>query len=97
MTGLLLVLTAAGGERFEAAVELAATAAALGRPVAVLLKGEALTADLGLLLDLGAELVACQTSMASHGVAAGALAEGVVAGGMVSVLAGREAWQLLLA
>ncbi len=38
MPGLLLIVSEASGERFAAAVELAGAAAALGRPVAVLLR-----------------------------------------------------------
>lgn len=107
MPGLLLILTAPAGGRFEAAVELAAASAALGRPVALLLRGEAVAAlgagdggvtrALALLGELGAGLWACQTAMAAHGLKAGDLPPGVGATGMVALLQGRADWQLLLA
>lgn len=102
--GLLLVLTEAGGDRARAAIETAAAAAALGRPVAVLLRGGAAAAlrhggmdpALALFDGLGAEIVCCQTAMAEQGVAAADLPAGVVPGGLVGFLAGREGWQILL-
>ena len=99
MPGLLLILTEARGERFEAALELAATAAALGRPVAVLLRGAALPAPgvagaYGVLLELGATVAVCQTAMAAQGLSAAALPPGVEPAGMVGFLAERADWQL---
>lgn len=98
-SGLLLILTERGTVRAAAALELAAAAAALGRPVAVLLKGPDLgdCPALAMLRDLGASLHACQTAMAAAGVAADALPPGVSPSGLVALLAGREGWQLLLA
>ena len=105
MPGLLLIVTEAEGERFAAAVELAATAAALDRPVAVLLRGPAVRAtgrpDIAraydLLFELGANVSLCRTAMAAHGLTAADLTGGVEAMGMAEFLAGREDWQLVLA
>ncbi|WP_194744185.1 hypothetical protein [Thermaurantiacus tibetensis] len=99
MPGLLLVLTAREGPRAAAALEAAAVAAALGRPVAVLLKGPDFTdcPRLAALRELGAELSACQAAMAEAGVAAADLPAGVAPRGLVAVMAGREDWQLLVA
>jgi intracellular sulfur oxidation DsrE/DsrF family protein len=96
MPGLLLILTDTRGERFEAALELAATAAALGRPVAVLLRGAAVQAAdaCAVLLELGATVSVCQTAMAAQGLEAAALPANVEPGGMVGFLAGRADWQL---
>jgi intracellular sulfur oxidation DsrE/DsrF family protein len=96
MPGLLLVLTRADGDRFSAAVEVAAAAAALGRPVAVLLKGPALAAELDLLRAMDVELFACQTAMAAAGIPATALASGIEPTGLVALLAARADWHLLL-
>lgn len=105
MTGLLLILTEGPGERLAAAVEVAAAAAALGRPVAVLLRASAVTAlgdarvakALDLLFELGVDIGLCQTALADTGLTAAALPPGVEVHGLVGFLAGREAWQLLLA
>jgi|GEM_PF-3141358 intracellular sulfur oxidation DsrE/DsrF family protein len=104
MPGLLLIVTQAKGERFEAALELAAAAAALGRPVAVLLRGPAVLAvrragrvrAFDLLFELGARVSLCQTAMAAHGVTAADLPTGVAATGLVALLAGRADWQLAI-
>lgn len=104
MTGLLLVMTEAAGERFAAAIELAATVAALDRPVAVLLRGPAVAAlgsaevagAFDLLFELGANVAICQTAMAALGLQVAELPPGVEALGMVAFLAEREQWQLLL-
>lgn len=103
MPGLLLVLTELRSERAAAAVELAATLAALGRPVGVFLRGAvvrelpgALPPALVTLAELGADLSACQTSLAAHGLDARELPAGVVPSGMVGFLRGRADWQLLL-
>lgn len=101
--GLLLILTEAPGERFRAAAELAATVAALGRPVRVLVKGGALRAlaldasGFALLFELGAEIIACQTDLAEAALEATALPPAVEAAGMLHALRGTEGWQLLLA
>ena len=102
MPGLLLIVTEAGTERFAAAAELAATTAALGRPVALLLRGPALKAlgeprmlqSLAMLFELGATVSACQTAMAAHALTAADLPPGVEPLGMVAFLAGREDWQV---
>lgn len=99
MPGLLLVLTEREGARAAAALETAAAMAALGRPVAVLLKG-ADFADcpaLRTLRELGAELGACQAAMAEAGVTAADLPPGTTPSGLVAFLAGRADWQLLVA
>lgn len=104
MPGLLLIVTEVGAERFAAAAELAATTAALGRPVALLLRGPALkalgepplTRALATLQELGATVSACQTAMAAHGLTAADLPPGVEPLGMVAFLAGRENWQALV-
>lgn len=101
MPGLLLILTRARGERFSAAMELAATSAALGRPVAVLLRGSAVQARkmavVDTLLDLGAHIAVCQTAMADRALSVADLPPGVQPLGLVAFLAGREDWQLVLA
>lgn len=105
MPGLLLILTEAEGERFSAAMELAATTAALGRPVAALLRGPAVAAlgrpqfgkAFDLLFELGVSISVCQTAMAAHALTASDLPPGVEALGMVAFLQGREDWQLLMA
>lgn len=104
MPGLLLIVSEAGGERFAAAVEVAAAAAALGRPVAVLLRGPAVRAlgdravasAFDTLFALGADVSLCQTAMAAHGLTAADLPPGIEAHGLIAFLAGREDWQLLL-
>jgi intracellular sulfur oxidation DsrE/DsrF family protein len=105
MPGLLLIVSEASGERFAAAVELAGAAAALGRPVAVLLRGPAVRAlghkpvaqAFDTLFELGADVSLCQTAMAAHGLTAADLPPGITTHGMISFLAGREDWQILLA
>ena len=103
MPGLLLILTEGQGARFRAACELAASVAAMGRPVRVLAKGEAAGllardgAALSLLSELGAELLVCQTDLAEARLSAEAMPAGVAAAGMVHALRGTEDWQLLLA
>ncbi|WP_199554961.1 DsrE family protein [Sandaracinobacteroides hominis] len=104
MPGLLLIVTDTGGERFNAAMELAAATAALGRPVALLLRGPAIldlarkpVADaLSTLHELGAHIAACQTAMATHHLAADQLPDGVEPLGMIAFLSGRSDWQTLL-
>lgn len=102
MNGLLLLLTETGTERAAAALEVAAVTAALQRPVAVLLRGAALdvlqgSPALEMLRELGAEVAVCQTAMAAQGLASADLPTGVEPAGLVSFLAGRADWQLLLA
>ena len=104
VSGLLVIVSEAGGERFAAAVELAAASAALDRPVAMLLRGPAVQAlgqphgapAFDLLFELGVELGICQTAMAAHGLAASDLPPGIEAHGMVAFLSGRGDWQLAL-
>jgi intracellular sulfur oxidation DsrE/DsrF family protein len=104
MPGLLLIVSEAEGERFAAAVEVAAASAALGRGVAVLLRGPAVKVlghphvakAFDLLFELGVDVGICQTAMAAHGLTAGDLPPGVEAHGMVAFLGGRGDWQLVL-
>ncbi len=98
-SGLLLILAERGTPRADAALETAAALAALGRPVAVLLKGPDLgdCPALATLRELGASLHACQSAMAAAGVTADALPPGVAPAGLVALLAERADWQLLLA
>ncbi len=104
MTGLLVVVSEAGGERFAATLEIAAAAAALDRPVAMLLRGPAVQAlgepqiarAFDLLFDLGVEIGLCQTAMAAHGMVAADLPPGVEAHGLVGFLSGRASWQLVV-
>ena len=100
MPGLRLILTDWRGERAAAAIEAAAAMAALGHPVAVLLRGAAVALPAetaGMLRDLGVRLIACQTAMAQGGVTASALPAGVEPGGMIAFLAELGDTQLLLA
>lgn len=104
MTGLLLIICEAEGERFAAAMEVAAASAALDRPVSLLLRGPAVQAmrrkdvadAMAMLLELGADIGVCQTAMATFGLVARDLPAGLAAHGMVHFLAGREDWQMLL-
>lgn len=104
MSGLLLILTEAKGERFAAAMEMAAATAALGRPVALLLRGEAIldlaegrgAAYFATLSELGAEIAVCQTAMATHRLTPDQLPSGVEPQGMIAFLANRATWQTLL-
>ncbi|MFA7441527.1 MAG: hypothetical protein WCZ66_11255 [Sphingomonadaceae bacterium] len=98
--GLLLVLTEVEGERYDAAIETAATAAALGRPVALLLRGPAVLQPdkLSMLKELGANISACQTALSRYNLDAGQhLPRDIPASGLMQFMAGRERWQLLLA
>jgi len=103
VSGLLLILCEGEGGRVRAGLELAATVAAMGRPVRVLLKGAALRSaprlheQFAVLHELGAEILACQTDMADGGVAAADLPPGVEAAGMLHAMRGTDGWQLLLA
>lgn len=100
MPGLRLILTSDTGERAAAAIEAAASWAALGRPVHLLLRGTALQLapeTITMLHDLGATITACQTAMAQAGITAADLPAHVAAGGMLAFLSGHEDWQLILA
>jgi intracellular sulfur oxidation DsrE/DsrF family protein len=104
MPGLLLIVSEADGERFAAAIELAAASAALDRAVAVLLRGPAVKAlgrrdvakAFDMLFELGVDVGLCQTAMAAHGLTAKDLPGGVEAHGMVAFLSGRGDWQVVL-
>jgi intracellular sulfur oxidation DsrE/DsrF family protein len=104
MPGLLLIVSEAEGERFAAAIELAAASAALDRAVAVLLRGPAVKAlgranvakAFDMLFELGVDVGICQTAMAAHGLTAADLPGGVEAHGMIAFLGGRGDWQIVL-
>jgi len=106
---LAIVVAEAGGDRLVTALTLAAAAAALGRPVAMLFDGSSVAALaranadavvdalLASARDLGVRLTACQTGLADLGLAASALVDGIETGGMVGFLAANGDAQLLLA
>ena len=104
MKGLLVIVSEAAGERFAATVEVAAAAAALDRPVVMLLRGPAVKAlgqpqvarAFDLLFEMGVEVSLCQTAMAAHGMVASDLPPGVEAHGIVGFMSGRADWQLVL-
>jgi predicted peroxiredoxin len=84
MTGLMLIAAEASGPRLDAAIEVAAANAALGRPVLLFLTGPAaalssptIDGAIALLAELGAELAICQTAMATHGLTADQLPTGL--------------------
>lgn len=104
MSGLLLIVSEAPGLRFSAAIELAGASAALGRPVAVLLRGPAVAAlgqpavaaAFDLLLELGADVAICQTALDAHQMTAADLPPGIEALGMVAFLSARAGWSVVL-
>ncbi len=104
MSGVrLAIVVSEDGPRLATALTLAASAAALGRAVAMLFDGgsvSALTrsdALLAAVLDLGVRVTACQTGLADAGLSAADLPPGVLSGGMVGFLAEANDAQLLLA
>lgn len=101
MTGLALVLTGEEGSRLDAAVDIAATLAAMGQPVSVLLKADAVTrpplSALATLTALGASISACPTALADRDQPLHSLPDGVQSEGLVSFLSRCHGWQLLLA
>ncbi len=103
MSNALAIIVSAAGPRLTTALTLAASAAALGRRVAILFDGSSVAALtvadplLGTAIDLGVAVTACQTGLADAGLTAGALPAGVVTGGMVGFLASVGDAQILLA
>ena len=97
----LAIIVGAPGPRAATALTLAAAAAALGRPVAMLFDGAGVAAlaepGLATALELGVRVIACQTGMAEAGISAAGLPHGVETGGMVGFLAQTGDAQLLLA
>lgn len=89
MTALAIVVAGPDPARARTALDLAAAAAALGRPVAILFDGPsvellpALAEALATALDLGVEVTACTTGLA---LSETLLPQGVTPGGMVSFL-----------
>lgn len=102
MTRALAIVVAEGsGLRFITAMDVAAAAAALGRPVALFLAGPAVAAVhdpiVARAAELGATVTACQTGMADTGVEASSLPGFAEAGGLVGFLAAHDGAELLLA
>ena len=102
MNGLAIVV--AEPDRGAAALRVAAAAAALGRPIAMLFDGASVgalaapaSAELAAALELGVAVTACQSGLADAGLEAAALAPGVGTGGLVGFLAECAEMQLLLA
>ena len=99
----LAIVVADAGPRLATALTLAASAAALGRTVAILFDGASVAALaapdplLAAALDLRVAVTACQTGLADAGLTAADLPRGVVTGGMVGFLAQVGDAQLLLA
>ena len=99
----LAIIVSDSGARLPTALTLAASAAALGRDVAMLFDGASVAALVGddpllaTALDLGVRIVACQTGLADAGLSAAALPAGVDTGGMVSFLADAGDAQIVLA
>ena len=107
MTPLAIIVTEPAGARLLGALTLAAAAAALGRDVAMLFDGGSvvalgpaaepgIAAALATARDLGVSITACQSGLAAAGLAATALPEGTVGGGMIGFLAAHVDAQLLL-
>ncbi|HWK35834.1 DsrE family protein [Sphingomonas sp.] len=89
MRGLTIVVVSCDPGRWDAALTLASAEAALGGRTRVYCHDAAVTliAPSDLLAtarELGVTLIACQTGLATHGMA---LPEGVEGGGLVSLLA----------
>ncbi len=103
---LAIILTEAPGPRFDAAVELALTWNALGRPVGILLKEGALRGLAGSPADLlgqaltdGVRIHVCQTSLDALGMAHNhpPLPDGVEAMGLVAFLLELPGAQVVIA
>jgi len=101
VTPLAIIVTAP--DRAVSALAVAAAAAALGRPVAMLFDGASVgvLADAGpalvTALELGVTVTACQSGLAAACIAATALPPSVATGGMVGFLRDAAAAQWLLA
>ena len=101
MRGLTVILVEA--DRLEAALTLAMAQAALGGRARLFAQGKAVAALggghalLGEALDLGVEVLACQTGLAETGLALDMLDPRVAAAGPVSVLQTLGEDRLLLA
>ncbi len=105
MQGLTIIVATGDAARFQAALEVAAANAALGRRTRLFLQSEAVqllrSVDdqhlLGEAIALGATVTACQSGLALAGMSAEALPEGVDTGGLVELLSSRGDDQLLMA
>lgn len=91
MRGLTIIVTTSAAERFDAAVELAASWAALGGRARLFCRGSAVTRlddpMLNEALAGGVAVIACQTGLADHGGSLAACDSRIAAGGMVTLLA----------
>ncbi|MET0245695.1 MAG: peroxiredoxin [Sphingomonas sp.] len=93
LRGLTIIVATGDGERFRAALTLAAAHAALGGRTRVYLHEGAVpliaTGDalLTTAMEIGATLIVCQTGMAASGLDARDLPSGVETGGLVALLA----------
>jgi predicted peroxiredoxin len=103
MTALAIIID--DPARAGAALRVAAAAAVLGRPVALLFDGRAVallaaSAPHALLRDaltLGVRVTACQTGMADCGLDASGLVAGATPGGMIGFMSDAGDAQLILA
>lgn len=103
--GHAFVLADGAPARLGAALEAAACLRALGRPVALLLKGPALRAladaavtdAVAALARDGAAVAACQTDMDAAGMTAATLPPGVEPLGLLAFLAEHGSRQLVMA
>jgi len=104
MRRLTLIAASGDAERLRAGLEVAASAAALGRPVRMFLQGPAVRLfdepGLAALLEearaLGLAITACQTALAAAELRADELPAGVETSGLIALLAGAEDDQLLM-
>jgi len=93
LRGLTIMVATGDGQRFRAALTLAAANAALGGRTRVYLHETAvqlIATDEPLLttaLEIGATLIVCQTGLAASGLDARDLPSGVETGGLVALLA----------
>lgn len=101
MRGLAILLAEADGPRAALVLELAASEAALGGPVALFLSRAALAllaeggAPLRTFRELGGSVCVCQTSMAAAGLDASSLPDWAEPSGLVGFLGARRDWRLL--
>jgi predicted peroxiredoxin len=102
MTGLAIIVATADAERLETALRLAASHAALGGRTRLLFDQAAVPAAhmggplLESCLELGADIILCQSGMAAAGLEAAALDGRFQFGGMVGFLAALEEDRLVV-
>lgn len=108
MRGLTIIVAAADPVRLRAALEVAAAQAALGRPARLFLQSDAapllrhgtdemLAHMLKEGLALGVAVTVCQSGLASTGMSASELPDGVETSGLIEILASAADDQLLMA